>query len=109
MSLSPSLALGPQCGRTQVADGWQLRGLLRARRERPSQGRAAEQRDEIAALQAHSITSSAEQRRWYFEAERLGGSEIELRRRLKLRLKRTYCGHHFPSGLNKRFPRFSRP
>jgi hypothetical protein len=63
-------------------------------------GVCADQRDEIAAVRprAHSITSSAEQRRWYFEAERLGGSEIELRRRLKLRLKRTYCGHHFPSG-----------
>src|SRR5262245_52820173 len=33
-------------------------GLLRARRERPCRRRAAEQRDEIAALH-HSITSSA--------------------------------------------------
>ena len=28
------LALGCQCARTQVPNGWQLRGLLRARRER---------------------------------------------------------------------------
>src|SRR5262249_2978978 len=34
------------------------RWLLRARRERP-RGRATEQRDELAALQAHSITASA--------------------------------------------------
>src|SRR5262249_8586238 len=34
-----------------------LMGLLRAGRERPSQGRAADQRDELAA--PHSITSSA--------------------------------------------------
>src|SRR5262245_61256192 len=34
-------------------------GILRARRERPRRRRAAEQRDELAAFQAHSITSSA--------------------------------------------------
>src|SRR5215475_3534975 len=41
-------------------DYWHRR-LLRARRERPCGGRAAEQRDEIAAF--HSITSSASSRK----------------------------------------------
>jgi hypothetical protein len=43
----------------EQSDEWD-RGLLRARRERPSR-RASEQRDEVAALQlrVHSITSSA--------------------------------------------------
>src|SRR5262249_3688113 len=42
----------------QVADTRYFgRLLLRSRRERPRRGRAAEQRDELAAL--HSITSSA--------------------------------------------------
>src|SRR5690349_13515398 len=47
----------------QEADGWYGR-LLRPRRERPRGGRAAEQRDELAALHpcAHSITSSARTR-----------------------------------------------
>src|SRR5262249_29670132 len=40
-------------------------GLLCSRRERPSRGSAAEQRDELAAL--HSITSSA-------RASRVGGT-----------------------------------
>src|SRR5262249_1479194 len=40
----------------EVADGRQLARLLRARRERPGSGSAAEKRDEIAPL--HSITSS---------------------------------------------------
>src|SRR6266567_8216540 len=39
------------------ADAPHSLGLLRARRERPCNGRAAEQRDELAA--PHSITSSA--------------------------------------------------
>src|SRR5262249_3510586 len=51
------LALDCRCGRAQVPDGRQLPRLLRARRERPGGCRAAEQRDERAAL--HSITSSA--------------------------------------------------
>src|SRR5215510_2680332 len=43
------------------ADAPHRAGLLRARRERPRSRRAAEQRDELAALdlRAHSITSSA--------------------------------------------------
>src|SRR6516164_8765680 len=41
----------------QHADASHPLGLLRARRERPRDRRAAEQRDELAAL--HSITSSA--------------------------------------------------
>jgi len=36
--------------------------LLRARRERPRNRRAAEQRDELAASHRHSITSSARKR-----------------------------------------------
>src|SRR5262249_19834592 len=43
--------------RTQEADGPQTSGLLRARRERPHRPRAAEKRNELAAL--HSITLSA--------------------------------------------------
>src|SRR5262249_1239611 len=43
--------------RTHKPNGRQLRCLLRARHTRPSGCRAAEQRDELAAL--HSITSSA--------------------------------------------------
>src|SRR5215831_8397366 len=38
------------------------RRLLSARRERPRDRRAAEERDELAAFQAHSITSSARSR-----------------------------------------------
>src|SRR5258708_20420242 len=45
----------------QVPDGWQLRGLLSARRERPYDRRAAEQCDELAPPD-HSITSSASKR-----------------------------------------------
>src|SRR5262249_21702667 len=44
--------------RAQEADGRQLARLLRARRQRPSDRRAAEQRDELAASH-HSITSAA--------------------------------------------------
>src|SRR5262249_46155105 len=46
---------------TQKPDGWQLARLLRARRERPRDCRAAKQRDERAAF--HSITSSARSRK----------------------------------------------
>src|SRR5204863_1146302 len=42
--------------KAEKSDAWQLRALLPARSERPG-GRAAEQRDELAAF--HSITSSA--------------------------------------------------
>src|SRR5262249_47628438 len=44
------LALGCRRGRAQVPDGRQLPRLLRARRERPRNRRAAEQRDEFTAL-----------------------------------------------------------
>src|SRR5262249_42427488 len=44
-------------GPAKEPDSWQLRRLLRARRERPGSRRAAEQRDERAP--SHSITSSA--------------------------------------------------
>src|SRR5262249_46821290 len=50
-------ALGYQCTAAEVADGRQLRRLLRAPRERPGCCRAANQGDELAPL--HSSTSSA--------------------------------------------------
>src|SRR6516164_8134821 len=53
-SVHPTSTIARRHG-AQEADHWR-RGLLRVRRERP-RGRAAEQRDERAAL--HSITSSA--------------------------------------------------
>src|SRR5205807_594314 len=54
---SGPLASARPRGRAQEPDGGQLSRLLRARRERPSSRRAAEQRDELAPI--HSITSSA--------------------------------------------------
>src|SRR5262249_31383513 len=54
---SGMLALGRRCRRAQEANRWELRCLLRARRERPRGRRAAEERDEFAP--SHSITSSA--------------------------------------------------
>src|SRR5215813_8781721 len=48
-------------GAHEHADTSHLVGLLRARRERPGDGRAAEERYELAAF--HSITSSASSRR----------------------------------------------
>ena len=54
------LALCRSRTRAQESDGRQLRSLLCTSRERPCSGRAAEQRDELAAL--HSITSSARAR-----------------------------------------------
>ena len=64
------------------------RRLLRARRERPRRRRAAEQRDELAAL--HSITSSARASsgRRHVEAERLGGLEVDHQLVLGRRLHR---------------------
>src|SRR5262249_12585761 len=53
------LALDRRRARAQETDGRPHRRLLRARRERP-RGRAADERDERAAL--HSITSSARTR-----------------------------------------------
>src|SRR5262249_47705842 len=48
-------------GRRQIANTHGLHRLLRLRRQRPRRRRAAEQRDELAALHRcnHSITSSA--------------------------------------------------
>src|SRR6516225_6200983 len=56
--------------RSDVSDARGLGRLLRARRERPHDRRAAEQRDEVAAshLRGHSITSSA-------RASSVGGTE----------------------------------
>src|SRR5262245_21198303 len=51
--------------RKQAAEAINASGLLSARHERPRDGRAAEQRDELAPF--HSITSSA-------RASRLGGT-----------------------------------
>src|SRR6516162_1550758 len=44
-------SVGRSRGRAQEPNGRQLRRLLRARRERPRGGRAAEQRDEFASSQ----------------------------------------------------------
>ena len=62
--------------------------LLRARRERPSDRRAAEKRDELAPL--HSITSSARASSvgGTVEAERLGGLEVDHQLVLGRRLHR---------------------
>src|SRR5262249_13713099 len=51
------LALDRRRARAQETDGRQLAGLLRARRKRPCSHSAAEERNELAALQ--SITSLA--------------------------------------------------
>jgi hypothetical protein len=56
-------------------DGRELRWLLRTRRERPRRCRAAEERDELAAL--HSITSSAIESRL---SEILTSSALAVRR-----------------------------
>jgi len=51
-------APGRRRGRAQEPDGFQLCWLLRARRERPRGRRAAEQRDEVAALHiGHQVSS----------------------------------------------------
>jgi hypothetical protein len=54
-----------------------LPALLRARGERPRNGRAAEQSDELAAF--HSITSSARTRNdsGYGQPKRLGGGQVD--------------------------------
>ena len=54
------MAVERRRARTQVANGRQLRRLLRARRERPSRRRAAEECDEVASFHlATSIVSGA--------------------------------------------------
>src|SRR5262249_60629461 len=53
---SEDIRIGPRQGAAEKPD-YRYRRLLRARRERPRGRRAAQQRDERAAL--HSITSSA--------------------------------------------------
>src|SRR5262249_35660675 len=58
---SGQLALRGRRSRAQESDGRQLPRLLRARRARPRDGRAAESQDELAAF--HSITSSAGRRK----------------------------------------------
>src|SRR5262249_46434354 len=58
---SGQLALRGRRSRAQESDGRQLPRLLRARRARPRDGRAAESQDELAAF--HSITSSARRRK----------------------------------------------
>src|SRR5262249_49858115 len=62
----PEVALGRWCS-PQEADAPHALRLLGARRERPRNRRAAEQRDELATL--HSITSSA-------RASRVGGTSM---------------------------------
>jgi hypothetical protein len=56
---------------TDKADTQRLWLLLRARRERPRSRRAAEERDELAAL--HSITSSARSSREVDRRLQVGG------------------------------------
>src|SRR5262249_35422211 len=51
------LTCGMLEGKTKKPDAWRFRRLLRSRRQRPRDRRAANERDERAAF--HSITSSA--------------------------------------------------
>src|SRR5262249_30288449 len=51
------VAMGRRCARPYDSHGWQFAWLLRARRQRPARGGAADERDDLAP--PHSITSSA--------------------------------------------------
>ena len=62
------------------ADAPHSRGLLRARRERPRDRRAAEQRDELAPLSFDHLVGTGEKHWRDFETKFLGGVEINQKR-----------------------------
>ena len=67
----------PKPCRAQEPDGRQLPRLLRPRRQRPRRRRAAEQGNELAALQLITSSARSEDCCRHVEAERLGGLEID--------------------------------
>src|SRR5262249_16247759 len=87
------LTIGLRVKRDQHADP---PGLLRPHCERPRSRRAAEQRDELAALHAHSITSSA-------RASRLSGKVSPS----ALAVLRLITVSYFPGACTGRSPGFS--